>query len=86
MLQELADESEKKGLKMNKLKTKMMIDNDTLIHVNKTQIENFERYIYLHGRRYSIKYKKQDKEIQRRITAGWIAFAKQRNTTSSRLA
>ncbi|KAK2151904.1 hypothetical protein NP493_2552g00003 [Ridgeia piscesae] len=29
--------------------------------------------------RYSTRDKHQDKEIQRRITAGWIAFAKHRN-------
>ena len=31
------------------------------------------------GHRYSISDKNQDKEIQRRITAGWITFAKHRD-------
>ena len=31
MLQELADESENQGLKMNKLKTKVMMESDTPI-------------------------------------------------------
>ena len=79
MLQELANESEKKGLKMNKSKIKVMMEKLHTIYVNKTQIENFESYIYLHGHRYSIKDKNQDKEIQRSITTGWTAFAKQRN-------
>ena len=60
---------------MNKSKTKVMIKNDIPMYVNNTQIENIERYIYL-GQRYSIRDKNQDKEIQRRITAGWTAFAK----------
>ena len=43
MLQELADESENQGLKMNKSKTKVMMENDTPIYyVNNTQIENVE--------------------------------------------
>ena len=44
MLQELADESENKGLKINKSKTKMMLENNTLIHINNTQIKNVESY------------------------------------------
>ena len=69
MLQELADESENQGLTMNKSKTKVMMENDTPIYVNNTQIENFESYVYL-GQRYSTRDKTQNKEIQRRITAG----------------
>ncbi|KAK2182539.1 hypothetical protein NP493_350g02048 [Ridgeia piscesae] len=53
------------------------MENDTSIYVNNTQIGNVESYIYL-GQRDSIRDKNQDKEIQRRITAGWIAFAKHR--------
>ena len=65
MLQELADET----LKLNKSKTKVRMETDKPIYVN-TQIENVESYIYL-GRRYSTRDKNQDKEVQRRITAGW---------------
>ena len=54
------------------------MQNDTLIYVNNTQIENVESCIYL-GQRYSIRDKNLDKEIQRRITAGLTAFAKQRD-------
>ena len=70
MLKELADESKNQGLKMNKSKTKVMMENDTPIYyVNNTQIENVESYFYL-GQRYSTTDKNQDKEIQRRIKAG----------------
>ena len=61
MLQELADKSENQGLKMNKSKTKVMMENDTPIYVNNTQIENVASYIYL-GQRYSTRYKNQDKK------------------------
>ena len=46
MLQELADENENQGLKMNKSKTKVMMENNSPIYVNNTQIENIESYIY----------------------------------------
>ena len=52
MLQELADETENQGLKMNKSKTKVMKVNDTLICVNNTQVANVGGYIYV-GQRYS---------------------------------
>ncbi|MEG7521924.1 MAG: hypothetical protein M3H12_02325, partial [Chromatiales bacterium] len=55
-----------------------MMENDTPINVNTTQIENVESYVYL-GQRYTIRDKIQDKEIQRRITAGLAAFAKHRD-------
>ena len=45
MLPELADENQ--GLKMNKSKTKVMMENDIPIYVNTTEIENVESYIYL---------------------------------------
>ena len=45
MLHELADESKNQG--QNKSKTKMMMENDTPIYVNNTQIENGECYIYM---------------------------------------
>ncbi|MEG7522739.1 MAG: hypothetical protein M3H12_06515, partial [Chromatiales bacterium] len=63
---------------MNNSKTKVMMENDTPIYVNTTQIEKVESYVYL-GQRYSIRDKNQYKEIQRRITAGWAAFAKHRD-------
>ena len=75
MLQELADERDNRGLKMNKSKTKVMMEGDTPIFVNNAQIENVESYIYLE-QKYCTRNKNQDKEIQTRITAGWTAFAK----------
>ena len=77
MLHVLADESDNHGLKMNKSKTMVMMENDTSIYVNNTQIENVECYIYM-GQKYRTRDKNQDKKIHRRITAGWTAFAKHR--------
>ena len=78
MLQEVAVERENRGLKMNKTTKKAMMENDAPIYVNNTEIENVESYIYL-GQRYSTRDKNQDKEIKRRILAGWTAFAKHRD-------
>ena len=72
ILQELTVESENQGMKINKSKTKVMMENDTPIYVNNTQIENVETSTCTRD-------KNQDKEIQRRITAGWPAFAKHRD-------
>ena len=69
MLQELSDESRRMGLKMNIAKTKVIVVDNTPIHVNKVLIENVECYVYL-GQRYCLQEKNQDKEIQRRIMAG----------------
>ena len=65
---------------MNKWKTKAMMETDTPIYVNNTQIENIESYIYP-GQRYTTK----DKEIERRIVAGWTAFAKHRDIFKSNI-
>ena len=85
MLQELSDESRQMGLKMNITKTKVMVVDNTPIHVNNVLIENVPGYVYL-GQHYSLKEKNQDKEIQRRIMAGWAAYAKHRNIFKSNLA
>ena len=42
-------------------------------------------FVYL-GQHYSLKEKNQDKEIQRRIMAGWAAYAKHRDIFKSNLA
>ena len=56
------------------------------INVNNVLIENVERLAYL-GQHYSLKEKKyQDKEIQRRILAGWVAYVKHRDIFKSNLA
>ena len=40
MLQELADESDNRGLKMSQSKTKVMMETETPVYVNNTQIDN----------------------------------------------
>ena len=81
MLQELSDESRRMGLKMNIAKTKVMVVDNTPINVNNVLIENVPGYVY-----YSLKKKNQDKEIQRRVLAGWAAYAKHRDIFKSNLA
>ena len=55
MLQALAVESENQDIKMNKSKTKVMMENDTPIYFKNAQIEKVESYIYL-GQRHSTRY------------------------------
>ena len=72
MVQELADESDNQGLKMNKLKTKVMMETDTPIYVNNTQIENIDSYIYL-GQRYSTKHQRQKpRQGDSKKNHGWM--------------
>ena len=85
MLQELSDESRQMGLTMNITKTKVMVVDNNPINVNNVLIENVPGYVYL-GQHYSLKEKNQDKEIQRRIMAGWAAYAKHRDIFKSNLA
>ena len=73
------------GLKMNIAKTKVMVVDNTPININNVLIENVQGYVYL-GQHYSLKEKNQDKEIQRRIMAGWAAYAKHRDIFKSNLA
>ena len=60
-------------------------DDNTPINVNNVLTENVQGYVYL-GQYYSIKEKNQDKEIQRRIMAGWAAYAKHRDIFKSNIA
>ena len=87
MLQELSDESRQMGLKMNITKTNVMVVDNTPINVNNVLIEMSQATCrpYL-GQHYSLKEKNQDKEIQRRIMAGWAAYAKHRDIFKSNLA
>ena len=78
MLQQLSDESRQMGLKMSIAKKKMMVVDNTSVNVNNVLIEHVEGYVYL-GQHYSLKEKNQDKEIQRRIMAGWAAYTKHRD-------
>ena len=84
MLQELSDESMRLGLKMNIAKTKMMVVDNTPINVDNVMIGNVQGYVYV-GQHYSIKENNKDKEIQRRIVAGWAAYAKHRDIFKSNL-
>ena len=85
MLQELSDETRQMDLNMKIAKTKMMVVDSTPINVNNVLIENVEDYVYL-GQHYSLKEKSQDTEMQRRIMAGWAAYAKHRDIFKSNLA
>ena len=85
MPQELSDESRRMGLKMNIAKTKVMAVDNTPIDVNNVLIENVQGYVYL-GQHHSLKEKKQDNEIQRRIMTGWAAYAKHRDIFKINLA
>ena len=85
MLQELSDESRRMGIKMNIPKTKVMVVDKTPINVNNVLIENVEGFVYL-GQRYSLKENNLDKEIQRRLMAGWASYAKHRDIFRSNLA
>ena len=85
MLQELFDESRRMCLNMNIAKTKVLVVDNTPINVNNVLIENVDAYAYL-GQRYSLKEKNQGKEIQRRIMAGWAAYAKHWDIFNSNLA
>ena len=50
-------------MEMNKSKTKVMMETDTPIYVNNTQIENVESYIYL-GQRYSTREKNKTRRFK----------------------
>ena len=62
----------------------MVVDN-TPINVNNVVMENVQAFVYL-GQHYSLKEKNQDKEIQRRIMAGWAKYAKHQIIFKSNLA
>ena len=75
MLEELADESENQGLKMNKSKTKVMMENNTPVRIISTAPRSRTlKVTSVWDRDTASESKNQDKEIQRRITAGWTAF------------
>ena len=73
------------GLKMNIAKTKVMVVHNTPINMNNVLIETVQGYVDL-GQHYSIKERNQDKEIQRKIMAGWAAYAKHRDIFKRNLA
>ena len=70
---------------LNIAKSKVMAVDNTPINVTNFLIEHVEGYVYL-GHHYNLKEKNQDKEIQRRIMAGWAAYAKNPDIFKSNLA
>ena len=66
------------------MKVDKWVDN-TPINVSNVLIENVPGYVYLR-QHYSLKENNQDKEIQRRIMAGWAAYARHRDIFTSNLA
>ena len=85
MLDEVSDASRRMGLKMNIAKAKVLAVDNTPRNVTNMLIENVQGYVYL-GQHYILKEKNHDKEIQRRIMAGWAAYAKHRHIFKSNLA
>ena len=73
MINELQEESEKIGLKANMEKTKIIINS----HATKDSIT-------MRGEEITMKSSRSG-EIQRRISAGWIAFAKYRKILKSNI-
>ncbi len=69
---------------MNITKTKVMVVDNTPINVNNVLIENVPGYVYL-GQHYGLKEKNQDNDIERRIMAGWSAYAKNRISSKATL-
>jgi hypothetical protein len=79
MLTQLAQKSEKIGLKMNMNKTKIMTNTNNKINIgiNNENIEVVDHYIYL-GQTVAASKENQTAEIQRRIRLAWAAFGKLR--------
>ena len=69
---------------MNIAKTEVMVADNTPINENNVMIEKVQGYVYLE-QHYSLKENNQDKEIQRRIMACWVAYAKHRYIFKSNL-
>ena len=77
MLNDLHSESRKYGLKINRTKTKLMINDNispTPIKLEDSEIELTTEYIYL-GQKISLQEPNQASEIKRRAQLGWVAFA-----------
>ena len=76
MLQELKDENENQGLKMNNSKTKVMMEKDTQIYINNTLIENVESYLRLPGT--EIQHQRQKRrQGDSRQNHGWMGSIRQ---------
>lgn len=84
MIKKLAEGCKKVGLEINEQKTKIMTNaNQNEIWLEGQQIEYVEDYIYL-GQLLSFR-RKQEKEIDRRITNGWKQFWNLKNILDSNI-
>ena len=77
MLQELNEEANKVGLKMNLSKTKIMtnIADNREMKIGDTVIERVDSYVYL-GHKLKLGLDNQTAEIKRRIGLAWAAFGR----------
>jgi Reverse transcriptase (RNA-dependent DNA polymerase) len=86
MLNELNQESNKLGMKINMKKTKVMYNDYTNIipiHIGTQKVEKVNEYVYL-GQLITMRNDKSD-EIKRRIAAGWGAFGQNRDILKSNM-
>src|SRR5271156_2729767 len=86
MINQLNEESNKLGMKMNMKKTKVMFNKfsrEIEVQVNTIKIDKVDEYVYL-GQLATMQNDKTD-EIKRRIVARWIAFNKNRDIMKSKL-
>ena len=86
MINELQEESEKIGLKANMEKTKIIINSHATkgsIKMRGEELQIVDEVVYL-GQQITMKSSRSG-EIQRRISAGWIAFAKYRKILKSNI-
>ena len=77
MLNDLHSESRKYGLKINRTKTKLMINDTsaTPVKLEDSEIELTTEYIYL-AQKISLQEPNQASEIKRRAHLGWVAFGR----------
>ena len=85
MLFDINEESKRVGLKMNKAKTKILLNSKASaksITIDAEELERVNEYIYL-GQLIT-PGKGNEPEIRRRITIGWKAFAKYKDILNSK--
>ena len=88
MVQELATESSKRGLRLNKGKPKTMTNTNEQLNaiVQDTTLEQVSEYIYKYlGQQINLHERNQEQEIKRRITAELKAFGRSRDIIKSNM-
>ena len=85
MLHELSDESRRMGLKMNIVKSKVMVVDNTSINVNNVLIESVQGYVYL-GQHYSLNRKEPGQRDTMKNHGRLGGIAKHRDIFKSNLA